>query len=114
MPSAAVLISIPATDFGLEKQQLSRTHERCLLLGCMLVPVSGPSKMVSGALASLSKPDCRKVHSTASEFPAATTKKQAFDQILEQAELLFDGQRNWVRRRYQFHVVSNCEYRCGM
>ncbi|KAF8429230.1 GAF domain-like protein [Tirmania nivea] len=36
------------------------------------------------------------VHANASNFMENITKKEAYTQVLEQAEALFDGQRNWV------------------
>ncbi|KAI6608876.1 hypothetical protein MCOR07_011723 [Pyricularia oryzae] len=36
------------------------------------------------------------VHADASNFGANVTKEEAYKQVLEQAEGLFDGQRNWV------------------
>lgn len=36
------------------------------------------------------------VHADASKFAANITKKETYSQVLEQAETLFDGQRNWV------------------
>ncbi|KAI9055511.1 hypothetical protein LZ554_000459 [Drepanopeziza brunnea f. sp. 'monogermtubi'] len=36
------------------------------------------------------------VHADASTFPSDLTKQEAYTQVLEQAEALFEGQRNWV------------------
>jgi hypothetical protein len=36
------------------------------------------------------------VHADASDFAEGMTKKEVYAQILEQARILFDGQRNWV------------------
>ncbi|CZR53342.1 related to Free methionine-R-sulfoxide reductase [Phialocephala subalpina] len=36
------------------------------------------------------------VHADSSNFKADVTKEEAYKQVLEQAELLLDGQRNWV------------------
>ncbi|EME49463.1 hypothetical protein DOTSEDRAFT_68281 [Dothistroma septosporum NZE10] len=36
------------------------------------------------------------VHADSSSFAAGVNKTAAYDQIIEQAEALFDGQRNWV------------------
>ncbi|PQE21039.1 GAF domain nucleotide-binding protein [Rutstroemia sp. NJR-2017a WRK4] len=36
------------------------------------------------------------VHADASNFSSGVTKEEAYTQVLEQAEALFDGQRNWV------------------
>lgn len=36
------------------------------------------------------------VHADASTFEENVTKEEAYKQVLEQAEALFDGQRNWV------------------
>lgn len=36
------------------------------------------------------------VHADASNFQEGVTKEQAYEQVLLQAEGLFDGQRNWV------------------
>ncbi|KAK7923001.1 GAF protein [Apiospora marii] len=38
---------------------------------------------------------CACVHADASNFAQGVTKQQAYDQVLLQAEGLFDGQRNW-------------------
>ncbi|PQE25616.1 GAF domain nucleotide-binding protein [Rutstroemia sp. NJR-2017a BBW] len=35
------------------------------------------------------------VHADASNFSSGVTKEEAYTQVLEQAEALFDGQRNW-------------------
>ncbi|KAI1428625.1 GAF domain-like protein [Xylaria sp. FL1777] len=37
------------------------------------------------------------VHADASNFADGVTKEEAYEQVLLQAEGLFDGQRNWVR-----------------
>ncbi|KAH8687896.1 GAF domain-like protein [Tricladium varicosporioides] len=36
------------------------------------------------------------VHADASTFKSGITKEEAYKQVLEQAEALFDGQKNWV------------------
>jgi L-methionine (R)-S-oxide reductase len=36
------------------------------------------------------------VHAEASTFGEGLSKKEVFEQVLEQASALFDGQRNWV------------------
>ncbi|KAF8854182.1 GAF domain-like protein [Acephala macrosclerotiorum] len=36
------------------------------------------------------------VHADSSNFKADVTKEEAYKQVLEQAELLLEGQRNWV------------------
>ncbi|KAH8808072.1 GAF domain-like protein [Xylogone sp. PMI_703] len=36
------------------------------------------------------------VHADASNFASGISKEEAYKQVLEQAEALFDGQRNWV------------------
>lgn len=36
------------------------------------------------------------VHADASTFGQGVTKNEAYAQVLEQAQALFDGQRNWV------------------
>ncbi|PVH89178.1 GAF domain-like protein [Cadophora sp. DSE1049] len=36
------------------------------------------------------------VHADSSNFASGVTKEEAYKQVLEQAEALFDGQRNWV------------------
>ncbi|GAW19813.1 hypothetical protein ANO14919_093040 [Xylariales sp. No.14919] len=36
------------------------------------------------------------VHADASNFAEGVTKEGAYEQVLLQAEGLFDGQRNWV------------------
>jgi putative methionine-R-sulfoxide reductase with GAF domain len=38
------------------------------------------------------------VHADSSNFAAGVGKKEAYEQVIEQAAALFDGQRNWVRR----------------
>lgn len=38
-----------------------------------------------------------KVHADSSTFAADLSKQEVYEQILLQAEALFDGQRNWVR-----------------
>jgi L-methionine (R)-S-oxide reductase len=38
------------------------------------------------------------VHADASNFAEGVTKDDAYEQVLLQAEGLFDGQRNWVRQ----------------
>lgn len=35
-------------------------------------------------------------HGDASNFKAGLTKQEGYDQVLEQAKALFEGQRNWV------------------
>jgi L-methionine (R)-S-oxide reductase len=37
-----------------------------------------------------------KVHADASNFEAGVSKSAAYEQIIEQAKALFDGQRNWA------------------
>jgi hypothetical protein len=36
------------------------------------------------------------VHADSSNFAAGVGKKEAYEQVIEQASALFDGQRNWV------------------
>ncbi|KAK8125590.1 GAF domain-like protein [Apiospora kogelbergensis] len=52
------------------------------------------------------------VHADASNFAQGVTKQQAYDQVLLQAEGLFDGQRNWVSFVLgyisNFHRVHDC------
>jgi L-methionine (R)-S-oxide reductase len=36
------------------------------------------------------------VHADASAFADGATKAEVYEQVLEQAQALFDGQRNWV------------------
>ena len=38
----------------------------------------------------------RQHHADASNFDDGLTKEEAYEQVLLQAEGLFDGQRNWV------------------
>lgn len=40
----------------------------------------------------------RQVHADASAFAEGLSKKEVYAQVLEQARILFDGQRNWVSR----------------
>lgn len=37
------------------------------------------------------------MHADSSNFAAGVGKKEAYEQVIEQAAALFDGQRNWVR-----------------
>ncbi len=37
----------------------------------------------------------RQVHADASNFAENVTKQEAYEQVLQQAAGLFDGQRNW-------------------
>ena len=46
------------------------------------------------------------VHADASNFASNVTKEEAYKQVLESAELLFEGQRNWVRYR-PYSYLSN-------
>lgn len=39
------------------------------------------------------------MHADSSTFAHGLSKKEVYAQVLEQARLLFDGQRNWVRNR---------------
>ncbi|EJT77114.1 hypothetical protein GGTG_07026 [Gaeumannomyces tritici R3-111a-1] len=41
------------------------------------------------------------VHADASNFAPGVTKDEAYRQVLEQAEALFEGQRNWVRAAFR-------------
>jgi hypothetical protein len=41
-----------------------------------------------------------KVHADSSNFSEGVSKSDAYKQVLEQAEALFDGQDNWVRCMY--------------
>ena len=36
------------------------------------------------------------MHADASDFADGMSKKEVYEQVLEQARSLFDGQRNWV------------------
>jgi len=36
------------------------------------------------------------VHADSSNFAAGVGKKEAYEQVIEHAAALFDGQRNWV------------------
>lgn len=42
-------------------------------------------------------PNVYKVHADASKYDSGATKQEIYDQVLEQAEALFKGQRNWVK-----------------
>lgn len=44
------------------------------------------------------------MHADASNFRVGITKEDAYKQVLEQAEALFEGQRNWVC----FHWIRAC------
>jgi L-methionine (R)-S-oxide reductase len=46
------------------------------------------------------------VHADASNFASNVTKEEAYKQVLEAAELLFEDQRNWVRSR-SYSCLSN-------
>lgn len=37
------------------------------------------------------------MHADSSTFAHGMSKKEVYEQVLEQARALFDGQRNWVR-----------------
>jgi len=41
------------------------------------------------------------VHADASNFASGVSKKEAYEQVLEQARALFDGQRNWVSHMHE-------------
>lgn len=43
-----------------------------------------------------------KVHADSSAFAEGLSKKEVYAQVLEQAKLLFEGQRNWVRHENIF------------
>jgi hypothetical protein len=43
-----------------------------------------------------SRTNTPQVHADASNFATNITKEEAYKQVLEQAEALFEGQRNWV------------------
>lgn len=38
----------------------------------------------------------QQVHADSSNFAAGVSKQDAYEQVIEQAKALFDGQRNWV------------------
>lgn len=40
--------------------------------------------------------DFHKVHADATKYTSGSTKQEVYEQLLEQAEALFAGQRNWV------------------
>jgi hypothetical protein len=42
------------------------------------------------------KDNVSKVHADSSNFAEGVTKEEAYNQVIEQAEALFEGQRNWV------------------
>jgi hypothetical protein len=44
-----------------------------------------------------SKANMQQVHADASNFAEDITKEEAYKQVLEAAEVLFEEQRNWVR-----------------
>lgn len=46
------------------------------------------------------------VHAESSKFVAGVSKSDAYKQVIEQAEALFEGQRNWVRRKTLTREVS--------
>lgn len=48
-----------------------------------------------------------KVHAESSNFVTGVSKSEAYKQILEQAEALFDGQRNWASSfmSYRGHLI---------
>lgn len=45
----------------------------------------------------LSETNVVQVHADASNFASNVTKEEAYKQVLESAEVLFEGQRNWVK-----------------
>ena len=76
-------VSVPATP----RQLLHRHHgEACMNLcpGACRGPLTSDLAI--------------QVHADASNFQEGITKEQAYEQVLLQAEGLFDGQRNWVSR----------------
>ena len=46
------------------------------------------------------------MHADASNFATGVSKQEAYEQVLAQAEGLFDGQRNWVSQSSLFLVVG--------
>ena len=44
----------------------------------------------------LSQPNMCKLHADAANYAAGATRREIYNQVLEQAEALFEGQRNWV------------------
>jgi hypothetical protein len=57
-----------------------------------------------------------KVHADSSNFAEGVTKEEAYEQVLEQAEALFEGQRNWVNfdSLLKPHVHTDLLTRSGM
>jgi len=49
----------------------------------------------------------RQVHADSSNFAAGVSKRDAYEQIIEQARALFDGQSNWVRLLQHASFISD-------
>lgn len=55
-----------------------------------------------------------KVHAEATQFVPGLTKQEAYNQVLDNAKALFDGQRNWVDTAPKHSYVANGSLtRCG-
>ena len=54
------------------------------------------------------------VHADASNFAANVTKEEAYRQVLESAELLFEGQRNWVCSQSSLHSSMSANTAPGL
>ena len=56
--------------------------------------------VVQEMLKFMSRTNTGQVHADASKFAAGVTKEQAYKQVFESAEVLLEGQRNWVSPSY--------------
>lgn len=45
------------------------------------------------------------VHADSSNFAEGVTKEEAYKQVIEQAEALLEGQRNWVSFKFQLYLT---------
>jgi hypothetical protein len=56
----------------------------------------------------------KKVHADASNFASDVTKEDAYKQVLQQAEALFHGQRNWVSSSVSNMLKSHANNPSGL
>jgi hypothetical protein len=54
------------------------------------------------------------VHADASAFKENMSKKEVYEQVLEQARILFDGQRNWVRHKILHFWILQLTLKIGL
>lgn len=64
--------------------------------------------MVSPSTVGIESSNSRKVHADAAKYTPGSTKQEVYDQVLEQAEALFKGQRNWVNPLENVPYNNNC------